>query len=124
MRNLVVLTALLIAAGCSSGPPIDEGAIRSTCRKFESLCDPTCMEKKFRSCWVDSEMFPTAPHEVFKHCYGMHTGNLCHPCEQNFTVNFGGAMRDLSCEEFMRSLGRKNKECGGCLKKFGDGPDF
>jgi hypothetical protein len=39
-----------------------------------------------------------------------------------YSINFGGVMRQVSCEDFLATIDRKNNECGNCLKVYGDAP--
>lgn len=115
----LLLALLLVGCGSDSG---DSSKIRALCRDYEQLCDPSCDKKTFRSCYVDTEMFPGPNHDLFKHCYAVHVGNTCHPCQQIFSLNFGGSMRSVSCEDFQQALARKNRDCNGCLEKYGTSP--
>ena len=117
------LSALLFALlSCSEPIHYDDASIKRRCEKLADLCDPACIEKKFRACYVDTELFPNKPYDLFKHCHAVHVGDTCTPCSQIFSLNFGGAMRDVGCEEFHRALVRKNKQCGDCLVRLGDAP--
>ena len=114
MRYLFILVVSLIS--CATNDQIDERLIARTCREIEQRCDPGCIGGTLRDCYVDTTLFPEAPYDPFKHCHALHVGNHCAPCTHIFSVNFGGAMRDVGCEEFHRAIERKNRQCGGCLK--------
>lgn len=48
----------------------------------------------------------------------MVVGTTCAPCSEIFALNFAGAVKDVSCEEFLQSIERRNEECNGCIQKF------
>ena len=94
------------------------------CQTITTACEPNCLEKTFRACFIDSKLFPKGPYDIINNCHAVHVGNLRAPCQQLFSVNFGGSMRAVSCEEFFSALDRKNndKACDGCLEQIGDSP--
>ncbi len=123
ITQIIALLVTSLSLGCTDSGPIDSSKIHSKCLEYDSICDATCIDGRFKVCYVDTELFgKDGPYDVQKMCHGMHYGNTCPPCEQNFTLNFGGAMRNVSCEEFHQALARKDKLCSGCLKKIGEGP--
>lgn len=123
-RSWKFIIPLVLLSGCNTSSPPDERFVASTCREYGSLCDATCLERRFKVCYVDTDLFGNnGPYDVQKMCHAMHYGNTCPPCEQHFTLNFGGAMRNVSCQEFHKALARKNKQCSNCLKKVGEGPN-
>lgn len=109
--------------GCQQSAPVNKTEIKASCDKLSKYCDPGCLVKKFRACYIDTDLFPSGPYDLYKHCHGVHVGNTCTPCEQIFSLNFGGSMRPVSCQEFFETLSRKNSSCDNCLKKFGDSPE-
>lgn len=127
-RMQAILIALFLSlswfslSSCNNKTEHFERASYDKCSELEGLCETKCSQRKFRSCYVDKKRFGNGPYDVTKQCHGVHVGDMCYPCDQIFSLSFGGAMRAVSCEEFVQSLLRKNKECGGCLKAVGEVP--
>lgn len=123
IKAVTVLLVVSALVSCSSGPSPEElRSFKLKCQSIQQLCNPRCMERRFRSCWVDSKLFPNEPTDIFQHCHATHVGSVCPPCEQKFSLNYGGVMREVACEDFLASIARKNKSCGNCLQKYGDAP--
>lgn len=122
ISSLAYFVSLILFLGCQKAPLESKAEIEARCSKLTKLCDPGCLEKKFRVCYIDSELFPEGPYNLYKHCHAVHVGNTCAPCEQIFSLNFGGSMRPVSCQEFFETLNRKNASCNNCLKKLGRDP--
>ncbi len=121
LRFLFVSIALLLFCGCSSESD-DVAEIREKCRRIDSDCASNCVSRKFSTCYVDTVMFPKGPYDMVTHCYGTHVGDMCAPCNHRFSLNFGGVFREISCEEFLAGIRRKNRSCGDCLSKYGESP--
>lgn len=123
-KSLLSFLLLFILLSCNRKNQSNTEQYRERCQKLTAECQPTCEEKTFRTCFIDTKLFPTGPYSLIDNCHAVHVGSLCAPCEQLFSVNFGGAMRGVSCEEFFSAIDRKNKDksCNGCLKQFGDSP--
>ena len=122
-KSVVLLVALL----CSCADKSEKFIVpaQSMCKELESMCETKCSQKRFKSCYVDTKLFGAGPYDVTKSCHGVHVGDMCYPCDQIFSLNFGGAMRKVACEEFVQTLLKKNASCSGCLKAVGEPPlDF
>lgn len=118
---IIVFFACFFSIGCTREANLDQHEIDRKCAEIQMACDPTCLEQRLKVCYVDPEIYGPGPYNVFKNCHAIHVGNNCPPCSHTFSLNFGGAMRSVSCQEFFRAIARKNNECGSCLKKIGEG---
>ena len=121
MKHLIIVLALCAILGCKSES--NESAIlQEKCRRIDSSCSTTCLSNKFSTCYIDTVMFPKGPYDMVTHCYATHVGDMCAPCSHRFSLNFGGVFREISCEEFLAGIRKKDKECNNCLTKYGESP--
>ena len=101
-------------AGCKNTEGQDFAAAK--CKEWDGgECSQNCQDGDFRFCYVD----PANTHGAIiwrKHCHAVYVGRTCPPCTHVFALNFGGAMRKVSCEEFYESIARKNRDCSNCLQ--------
>lgn len=116
-RKLVWIS-LLIVFGCK--PTIESGNYASRCKNLNNECQLGCFNTPFNTCYVDTKLFPNGPYDMVQNCYATHVGESCAPCEHKFSLSFGGALRSVTCQEFLKSLDKKNQECGNCLQKYGE----
>ena len=63
------------------------------------------------------QKFLNLQYTVRDHCHAVAVGKTCPPCEQLFALNYAGSLQEVSCEEFFKSIEKKNKICDNCLKK-------
>ncbi len=120
--SLLVFAALLGTAGCEGGrgtpekKPTDTAFVKQHCAEDKKMpCRENCKDEgKFGYCYKDKNR-DTKAVDINWHCYGIHLGKTCKPCENVYTINFAGAMNTVTCEEFYAYIGDKNKRCGNCL---------
>lgn len=103
---------------CQSPDPAREAA-KKKCEESTPVCNTSCRgsEQGFhRYCYAKKSLSSGAV-DFAVDCVGLHVGKTCHPCEEIYSVNFAGALREVSCERFHIELIHYNQRCGGCLKR-------
>lgn len=124
MRIFFAIVVFLLLVSCSRTPQIDQIKIKQRCEALEQSCKVDCQDGEFKVCYVDTALFGDKDqYDVRAECHGMHVGSLCKPCNNIFSLNFGGSMRQVSCHDFFEAIEKQNQECGGCIKKVGSSPD-
>lgn len=119
MKTILLLVLAVSVFGCNStSEEVVDSKITAKCKELESYSCRTCaagVRDEFRFCYFDSTKYPK-PQVVRENCLGVHVGNKCKPCESIFAVNFGGALSEVSCENFFQTVEKRNKLCKGCVK--------
>lgn len=121
--HIYILAILLVSMGifflsCQSSDPAKEAA-KKRCEESTPVCHTKCRgsEQGFhRYCYAKKSLSSGAV-DFAADCVGLHVGRSCQPCEEIYSVNFAGALREVSCERFHTELIHYNKRCGGCLKR-------
>jgi len=129
LRKIDILGAIALALaalsldGCSKQGIIDQAEIERRCSELSKVCKKGCSGGDFKACYVDTSLFgDRESYDVRKECHGVHVGNTCEPCKHIFSLNFGGAMREVSCKTFLEAIEKQDSDCGGCMKKVGWSP--
>ena len=111
----IQLTACREPAGKEYSPKII-----ANCQKWETpVCEEGCKDGIYRYCYIDKK-YANEKFRVRDHCYAVHVGRTCQPCENLFALNFGGALTPVKCQEFFQSIEDKNKKCDNCLMRLED----
>ena len=120
MKNIVIFLACLLpifSASCQSRERVYSKIVTERCAKDRSNCSKDCQGKTFRYCYYYPEKLNKPQFDIRTDCLGLHVGKSCSPCEDIYTLNFGAALQQVSCEEFYSSLYARDKECNSCIKK-------
>ena len=112
----------MLLGGCPGNSELSNEEARTLCSTANDGCMDKCTSRQFNTCYIDRELFPEGPYDMVTHCYATHVGEMCYPCTHRYSVSFGGSLRTVSCDEFVQSLHRKNRQCGDCLMKYGESP--
>lgn len=112
------LLALPICSACSSEDEVLPPEVKARCAEEKNkVCQPSCKDGEYRYCYGYREDFKRSDFFMRRDCLAIHVGRNCEPCEDIYSVNFGGSMKGVSCEAFYDTLYKRDKECNGCLKK-------
>ena len=127
LLNRAGLASVLLAGSlwaCHHEDTNTNQLILQKCNYIQAQCKAEpCSDGKFSSCYADTSLFgDKESYDVRRECHGVHVGSICPPCSNTFTLNFGGAMREVSCQEFLAAIEKQNRDCGNCIKKVGWSP--
>jgi len=117
--KFIFLFLIVVLAGCKENQDDKIAALAEQhCKKWSAQacreCKPGVVDE-LRECYYDSRRH-VSPAVVREDCLTVHVGNRCKPCESIFAVNFGGALREVSCKEFFVAIEERNSICNNCVK--------
>lgn len=115
---LVFLILIVCWCGCQQKEEGYTQEILAECQKWRAKeCKKGCSGGDFRICYFDNRY---AKEEVDprQECVGLIVGHSCEPCSEIFALNFAGAVKEVSCEDFLSAIANRNRECGDCVKRF------
>lgn len=119
MKRILLLTFALVVLGCDpKKDAVVDSKIVAKCQELAASSCRSCgagVRDEYRYCYFDSKKYPN-PKVVRENCLAVHVGNKCKPCESIFAVNFGGALSEVSCENFFQTIAERNELCNGCVK--------
>ena len=116
-RVLLICLVCFGSWACESRERVYAKIVTDRCEKDRQNCSKDCQGKTFRYCYYYPDKANKPAFDIRTDCIGLHVGKSCSPCEDIYTLNFGAALQQVSCQEFYNSLYIRDKECKSCIKK-------
>jgi len=119
LHLLVSLLCLFPLSSCEKpSDPEGDKQVTQRCREdLTNLCSIPCKgEEDFRYCYYNPEHADEEHFAIRAYCFAVLVGRSCEPCERLYTLNLGGSMREVSCENFYMAIDKRKIECPECVK--------